>query len=103
MANTSSLAKKGHFLVYSADQRRFVLPLEYLKNQIVKELLKLAEEEWGLPGNGLLTLPCDAVFMEYLTALLERHAAEDVQGALLMSVTSIRCSSCSYHHQEAKS
>ncbi|KAK5837735.1 hypothetical protein PVK06_006462 [Gossypium arboreum] len=64
-SSTSTVAEKGHFVVYSVDRRRFVLPLEYLKNEIVMELFNLAEEEFGVPGNGLLILPCDATFMEY--------------------------------------
>ncbi|KAK8625236.1 hypothetical protein V6N13_090116 [Hibiscus sabdariffa] len=50
---TSSEVIKGHFVVYSVDQKRFVLPLEYLKTKIVMELFNLAEEEFGLPGNGI--------------------------------------------------
>ncbi|KAE8724915.1 auxin-responsive family protein [Hibiscus syriacus] len=42
--NTSPVVDKGHFVVYSVDQKRFVLPLEYLKNKIVMELFNLAEE-----------------------------------------------------------
>ncbi|MBA0766497.1 hypothetical protein Gotri_015534 [Gossypium trilobum] len=56
-SSTSTVVEKGHFVVYSADQKRFVLPLEYLKNEIVMELFNLAEEKFGLPGNGLLILP----------------------------------------------
>ncbi|GLT42991.1 hypothetical protein SLA2020_169680 [Shorea laevis] len=33
---TSSVAEEGHFVVYSADKKRFVLPLEYLKKDIVR-------------------------------------------------------------------
>ncbi|KAK8625245.1 hypothetical protein V6N13_090120 [Hibiscus sabdariffa] len=61
--STSSMVEKGHFVVYSSDENRFVLPLEYLKNEIVMELFQLAEEEFGLQGNEHLTLPCDATLM----------------------------------------
>ncbi|KAK6240677.1 hypothetical protein SCA6_006066 [Theobroma cacao] len=61
--STSSFVEKGHFVVYSADQKRFMLPLEYLKKEIVRQLFKLAEEEFGVPSNGPLILPCDAVFL----------------------------------------
>ncbi|THG18036.1 hypothetical protein TEA_019430 [Camellia sinensis var. sinensis] len=57
--NTSTV-QKGHFAVYTADQRRFVIPLAYLDTGIFKELLKMAEEEYGLPSHGPITLPCDA-------------------------------------------
>ncbi|KAE8724913.1 putative SAUR-like auxin-responsive protein family [Hibiscus syriacus] len=49
--STSSRVEKGHFGVYSSDEKRFVLPLEYLKNEIVMELFQLAEEEFRLQGN----------------------------------------------------
>ncbi|KAK6240678.1 Small auxin-up RNA - like 10 [Theobroma cacao] len=98
--STSSVVEKGHFVVYSADQKRFVLPLEYLQNEIVIELFNMAEEEFGLPGNGLLMLPCDATFMEYIIALLKRKPSKDVEKALLLSVASGRCSSSYLYQQE---
>ncbi|XWS67669.1 hypothetical protein CRYUN_Cryun04dG0025800 [Craigia yunnanensis] len=101
--STSSTVDKGHFVVYSADQRRFVLPLEYLKNEIIRELFALAEEEFGLPSNGPLMLPCDAAFMEYVISLIKRHATKDMKKALLTSIASGRCSSSSYLHQHTTS
>ncbi|XVF68025.1 hypothetical protein PTKIN_Ptkin10aG0169600 [Pterospermum kingtungense] len=98
--STSSVVQKGHFVVYSVDQKRFVLPLEYLKNEIVMELFNLAEEEFGLPGNGLLILPCDATFMEYVIALIKRKPNKDVEKALILSVASGRCSSSYLYQQE---
>ncbi|KAE8724918.1 putative SAUR-like auxin-responsive protein family [Hibiscus syriacus] len=91
--STSSVVDKGHFVVYSVDRKRFVLPLEYLKNKIVMELFNLAEEEFGLPGNGLLILPCDANFMKYVIALIKRKPSKEVEKALIMSVNRGRCSS----------
>ncbi|XVE93952.1 hypothetical protein REPUB_Repub01dG0238400 [Reevesia pubescens] len=98
--STSSVVEKGHFVVYSVDQKRFVFPLEYLKNEIVMELFNLAEEEFGLPGNGLLILPCYATFMEYVIALIERKPSKDVEKALILSVASGRCSSSYLYQQE---
>ncbi|MBA0557141.1 hypothetical protein Golob_027193 [Gossypium lobatum] len=97
---TSTVAEKGHFVVYSVDQKRFVLPLEYLKNEIVMELFNLAEEEFGVPGNGLLILPCDATFMEYVIALIKKKPSKDVEKALILSVASSRCSSSNLHQHE---
>ncbi|KAJ6420712.1 hypothetical protein OIU84_028132 [Salix udensis] len=48
----SSTTEKGHFVVYSTDQKRFLLPLKYLNSNIVRDLLKIAEEEFGLPSDG---------------------------------------------------
>ncbi|KAA3482244.1 auxin-responsive protein SAUR62-like [Gossypium australe] len=30
--STSTAVEKGHFVVYSADQKRFVLPLEFIQS-----------------------------------------------------------------------
>ncbi|KAL6963635.1 hypothetical protein U1Q18_034642 [Sarracenia purpurea var. burkii] len=43
---------EGHFVVYTADQRRFVIPLAYLNTELFRKLLKMAEEEYGLPIHG---------------------------------------------------
>lgn len=98
--NTRPVADKGHFVVYTSDRIRFVVPLVYLENVIFRELLQMAEEEFGLPGNGPIILPCDAVFMEYAVSLIQRHAAEDLEKALLMSIAADSCSSSSHFHQD---
>lgn len=36
--STSSVADKGHFVVYSSDRRRFVIPLVYLNTEIFRKL-----------------------------------------------------------------
>ncbi|KAA3482249.1 auxin-responsive protein SAUR62-like [Gossypium australe] len=89
-SSTSTVAEKGHF----------VLPLEYLKNEIVMELFNLAEEEFGVPGNGLLILPRDATFMEYVIALIKKKPSKDVEKALILSVASSRCSSSNLYQHE---
>ncbi|OAY22543.1 auxin-responsive protein SAUR62 [Manihot esculenta] len=71
------VAQKGHFVVYSNDKKRFVVPLDYLNHRIFKELFKMSEEEFGLPGKGPITFPYDAVFVEYLISLVKQHASED--------------------------
>ncbi|KAF9663349.1 hypothetical protein SADUNF_Sadunf17G0040600 [Salix dunnii] len=43
----------------------FFFSLRYLNNEIVREILRLADEEFGLPSSGPLMLPCDGEFMEY--------------------------------------
>jgi hypothetical protein len=48
---SSLLADKGHFVVYSADQRRFMIPLLCLNSEMFREPLELSEEEFGLPGD----------------------------------------------------
>ncbi|KAE8724910.1 putative SAUR-like auxin-responsive protein family [Hibiscus syriacus] len=99
--STSSVVEKGHFVVYSVDQKRFVLPLEYLKNKMVMELLNLAKEEFGPPGNGLLIMPCDATFMEYGIAFIERKPSKEVEKTLILSISTSHCLS-SYLYQQEK-
>lgn len=81
-----SSVSKGHFVVYTTDHRRFVIPLAYLASNIFRVLLKMAEEEeYGLQIEGPITLPCDSVFMEYVSLVL-RHPAKDLDMALFMSI-----------------
>jgi len=77
--STSSTVEKGHLVVYSNDRKRFVLPLEYFSNKIARELFKLGEDEFGLPGNRPLTLPCDSVSVKYIINMIQRHVTK-VQG-----------------------
>ncbi|QHN99552.1 Auxin-responsive protein [Arachis hypogaea] len=84
-------AEKGHFVVYSTDKRRFVLPLVYLSNKIFIELFKLAEEEFGLCSNVPLMLPFDATLIEYVITLVEGSVAKDLEEALLISIANRRC------------
>ncbi|KAI3698867.1 hypothetical protein L2E82_42746 [Cichorium intybus] len=83
---------KGHFVAYTVDQSRFVLPLHYLENNVFLELLRMSEDEFGLPRNGPITLACDSMLMKYLVAVFERGFNEDMEKALLVSVVSNRCS-----------
>ncbi|XP_019157617.1 PREDICTED: auxin-responsive protein SAUR68-like [Ipomoea nil] len=91
--STSSAVYKGHFTIYTADQKRFVVPLSYLENDIIRQLLSMSEEEFGLPSDGPITLPCDSVFMDYIISLLSRGLSRELENALIVSVTSHRCSS----------
>ncbi|GLT94485.1 hypothetical protein SLE2022_122230 [Rubroshorea leprosula] len=63
---------KGHFVVYTMDERRFLFPLAYLRTNIFLELFRLSEEEFGLPRDGPITLPCDAASMEKVVSLVRR-------------------------------
>nr|GEW55371.1 auxin-responsive protein SAUR64-like [Tanacetum cinerariifolium] len=74
---------KGHFVVYAADQSRFVMPLHYLNSNIFMELLRISEDEFGLPKNGPITLSCDSILMNYLVNVLERGLSDDLEKVLL--------------------
>ncbi|KAL5984131.1 hypothetical protein ACLOJK_018233 [Asimina triloba] len=87
-----STPSKGHFIVYTTDGRRFTIPLAYHNSPIFQEFFKLSEDEYGLPSNGPITIPCDAAFMKYVVSFLQRAVPEDVERALLLSMASGRCS-----------
>ncbi|CAA0253768.1 putative small auxin-up RNA [Arabidopsis thaliana] len=90
--SSQTAVEKGCFVVYTADKIRFSFPLSYLSNTIVQELLKISEEEFGLPTEGPITLPFDSAFLEYLINLIQRRMDEDTEKALLLSISSARSS-----------
>ncbi|KAI3441315.1 uncharacterized protein J3R85_002592, partial [Psidium guajava] len=98
-ASRSSVAQKGHFVVYTTDGRRFVMPLLFLGNDIVKGLFRALDEEFGIPCDGPITLPIDAPSMEYIISLIRRGLAKDQENALLMSFSRQSCSSFSAFNQ----
>lgn len=96
----SSPVDKGHFAIYTADGRRFVVPLAYLNNAVFRQLLEMSEEEYGLPRDGPIVLPCDSIFMDYAICLIRKGRAGDLHEALVKSVARSRCSSsCLYEVQ----
>ncbi|KAF9621675.1 hypothetical protein IFM89_025970 [Coptis chinensis] len=92
-----AIADKGHFVVYSADKKRFVVPLAYITSDIFRELFKMSEEEYGLPGDGPIVLPCDAIFMEYVVLFVRGFVSKDVEKVLLESINTARRSKSSLH------
>uniref|UniRef100_A0A803LG63 Uncharacterized protein n=1 Tax=Chenopodium quinoa TaxID=63459 RepID=A0A803LG63_CHEQI len=93
------VTEKGHFVVYTSDEKRFMIPLTYLKSEIFTELLKMAEEEFGVVSSGPIMLPCDSIFMEYAISMIQRNVAEDLEKALIMSLATCRHSSLSNNYQ----
>ncbi|KAI4357438.1 hypothetical protein L6164_001386 [Bauhinia variegata] len=91
-SSSSSSACKGNFVIYTADQKRFVIPLEYLCNGIFLELFKMSEEKYGHSSEAPIKLPCDAVFMEYAILLIQRGVAKGLEKALLSSINGDSCS-----------
>ncbi|PIN10492.1 hypothetical protein CDL12_16914 [Handroanthus impetiginosus] len=80
---TSSVVDKGHFAIYTADRKRFAVPLAYLNNAVFRQLLKMSEEEYGLPSDGPIVLPCDSLFMDLAICLIRQGRAGDLQEVLL--------------------
>lgn len=70
--NRMDIFDKGCFVVYTSDEMRFVVPLNYLKNDIFQELLEIAEEEYGSQSGGPIRLPFKATFIQYKVSLIER-------------------------------
>ncbi|KAG2303886.1 hypothetical protein Bca52824_032537 [Brassica carinata] len=102
--SSSTSVEKGCFVVYTADKARFAFPISYLSNSVFQELLKISEEEFGLPTEGPITLPFDSVFLEYLIKLVQRRMDEDTEKALLMSISNARCSlPCTLEQQDQSS
>ncbi|KAL4195196.1 hypothetical protein AMTRI_Chr05g63380 [Amborella trichopoda] len=85
------VADEGHFVIYTIDGGRFIVPLPYLNRPIFRELLLMAEEEFGFTGYGHLMVPCEAFVLEYIVSLLRRNPPVEVEKALI-SVTSCRAS-----------
>nr|DAD46611.1 TPA_asm: hypothetical protein HUJ06_016548 [Nelumbo nucifera] len=99
---SAMVAVKDHFVVYTADQKRFVIPLAYLNNPIFIELLRMSEEEFGLPSDGPITLPCDSAFAEYIISMMQRRPSRDLEKALVVTLSTYRCSLSSSLHQEPR-
>nr|XP_016473963.1 PREDICTED: auxin-responsive protein SAUR65-like [Nicotiana tabacum] len=82
--SSSSIAGKGHFVVYTIDQR----------------CLNMSEEEFGLPSGDPITLPCDSAFMDYIMSLIKKGVTVgDLHKALLLSIPSCCCSTSSFHQE----
>ncbi|XP_016500449.1 auxin-responsive protein SAUR68-like [Nicotiana tabacum] len=98
--SSSSIAEKGHFVVYTIDQRHFVIPMAYLENEVIRQLLSMSEEKFGLPSGGPITLPCDSAFMDNIMSLIKKGiTAGDLHKALFLSIPSCCCSTSSFHQE----
>ncbi|KAL3322085.1 hypothetical protein AABB24_039620 [Solanum stoloniferum] len=98
--SSSSIVEKGHFVVYTIDHRHYAFPLTYLANEVVRQLLNMFEEDFGLPSGVPITVPCDSAFMDYIVSLIKKSvAARDLQKALLLSIPSCCCSTSSFRQE----
>ncbi|KMZ62764.1 SAUR-like auxin-responsive protein family [Zostera marina] len=100
----SQIASKGHTVVYTTDEKRFVVPISFLSSNTFTELFCMAEEVFGLLVDGRITLPCDAEFLQYVISCLKRRASKEVEKELLKFISTSRCSQSSiskmsYQHQ----
>lgn len=103
--NNSSVAEKGHFVVYTGDQSQLVFSIPYLNNYIFQELLNMPEEEFGLPSNEPIKLPFDAMFIKYAVSLIRGCVDRNLKEALLNSIAITKCSLShnDFHHDHTNS
>ncbi|EEF52825.1 hypothetical protein RCOM_1600230 [Ricinus communis] len=83
------VASKGHFVVYSIDRKRYVVPLAYLRTSIFTELLKKSEEVFGLPRDGPITLPCDGEFLDYVLSVAKRNVSHELEKGIACIISSV--------------
>ncbi|KAJ9135056.1 hypothetical protein P3X46_032277 [Hevea brasiliensis] len=55
-------------------------------SNIFRELFKMFDVVFGLPSEGPIKLPCDAVFMECTFSLIQKGLGKDIEKALLTSM-----------------
>ncbi|XP_068645245.1 auxin-responsive protein SAUR66-like [Aristolochia californica] len=91
--------QKGRFVVYAIDGRRFAVPLAYLNSAVFRELFRVSESEFGLPGSGPITLPCSGIFLEYVLSVIGRRVYQSLEKALLLSVSTGSCTAAFFHDQ----
>ncbi|KAL6524920.1 hypothetical protein OROMI_030513 [Orobanche minor] len=72
---------RGRFVVYSMDNKRFLVPLRYLNHPIFRVLLEMTEEEYGLTADGPLQIPCEKELIESILCLMRRSPNEEVKNA----------------------
>ncbi|XP_061346921.1 auxin-responsive protein SAUR64-like [Gastrolobium bilobum] len=94
MNHKVKVADKGHFVVYTIDKGRFVIPLAYLRSKIFRELFRMSKEQFGLPNDGPITLPCDADFLEYVVSLVQKHVSTDLENAVQLIASFVFGSNC---------
>ncbi|KAJ8647954.1 hypothetical protein MRB53_000977 [Persea americana] len=69
---------KGHFAVYVGDsQKRFIIPISYLKHSSFQDLLGRAAEEFGFDHQlGGLTIPCEEDVFIRLTSNMNNQCID---------------------------
>ncbi|XP_077246770.1 SAUR-like auxin-responsive protein family [Tasmannia lanceolata] len=87
LATKGKKRNKGHFVVYTKEGKRFVVPLYYLNHPIFRVLLEMAEEEFGSMVHGPLKVPCEEKLMDYIVSLLKRNPPDEVHKALVSITT----------------
>ncbi|CAI0545261.1 unnamed protein product [Linum tenue] len=76
-ASFSSDDRRGYFVVYTVDKTRYVLPLKYLKSEVVMEILRMSEEEFGFSTDKPIVLPFNTTVMDQIISLLSSQQDGD--------------------------
>ncbi|XVF48137.1 hypothetical protein PTKIN_Ptkin03bG0166700 [Pterospermum kingtungense] len=65
---------KGYLAVsVGEEQKRYVIPTEYLSHQAFHILLRQAEEEFGFQQTGVLRIPCQVSIFETILKMVEEN------------------------------
>ncbi|KAJ3690829.1 hypothetical protein LUZ61_019993 [Rhynchospora tenuis] len=100
-AVSHTVASRGHVYVYTTDHKRFMVPLKYLSSLVFQELFKMSEEEYGLPSDGPIVLPCDAGCMNCIISLMQSHEPGKMDTeSVLASISGSRCVVSSMHQSQ---
>lgn len=67
-AAAAAACPRGHFAAYTRDGSRFFIPIACLTSDTFQELLNMAEEEFGKPGDRPIVLPCSAACLDQILA-----------------------------------
>ncbi|XP_020083340.1 auxin-responsive protein SAUR50-like [Ananas comosus] len=71
---------KGFFVVsVGEEQKRFVIPTEYLSHSAFEELLREAEEEFGFQHEGVLRIPCEVGVFESILKVVAKKKKQQQQ------------------------
>jgi Auxin responsive protein len=79
---------KGHFVVYTIDGERFMIPLSFLNSKIFEELLKMSEDEFGLSNDGPIVIPCDASLVRHMISLIGGQKSQELERKSIESLMS---------------
>ncbi|TYI43545.1 hypothetical protein ES332_A01G177600v1 [Gossypium tomentosum] len=82
----SPVAETGHFVIYTADQKRHHVPF-------------FSEEEFGLSSLGPIMLPSDSALLEYMIFIVGQELDSHQEKALFRSISPSCYSLCTSFHQ----
>ncbi|KAJ4848443.1 hypothetical protein Tsubulata_025887 [Turnera subulata] len=70
--SSTNVVPKGYLAVcVGEEQKRFIIPTEYLAHRAFHMLLREAEEEFGFQQAGVLRIPCEVDVFESILKLVE--------------------------------